>query len=254
MVQDKFASARKWVSKAGELVLASVSGNMQYERKTGHQDLVTSVDRLVEFYFRKRIEEAFPNDVVVGEEYGGALGKNVWYIDPLDGTTNFISQGRNYGISVAYYENHQPVFGLVLDVAAGELYPAMTGEGSFCNDGTIHVSMRSRVEDSILYTPVIQHTFLQEHPYQKRLLDLSQRVRAVRSLGSVALELCALAAGRGELFFAMKSSPWDHNAARIILQEAGGILCLPDGRKAPFDYAGPIVASSRKSCISLLTD
>ena len=83
---------------------------------------------------------------------------------------------------------------------------------------------------------------MEEHPYQRQLTRLARKVRGVRCLGSVALELCEVAAGRADLFVTMRSSPWDHNGARIILEEAGGAVYSLDGRPLPLQTKSTVLA------------
>lgn len=231
--QARFEAAQALVLRAGEALRAGRLDAVGVRRKTDHQDLVTVFDQSTEQLLRRGILEAFPQDAVVGEEYpaSGAPGRQgaVWYLDPIDGTTNFVNQRRGYAVSAACWQGGAPLFGIVLDVAARELYTAQAGGGAWCNGRPLHTSPRSEVCSALLYTPGVLHTFLKPHPWREGLCRLASEVRAVRSLGSVALELCAVAAGRAELFAATRSSPWDHNAARVILAEAGGCICRMDG-------------------------
>lgn len=126
---DRFDTARALVLAAGAcLRLARPKAGAVWE-KTGHQDLVTRCDRETEQFLRSGILSAFPGDAIVGEEYPatppGGTGC-VWYLDPIDGTTNFVSQHRNYAVSVGCYQDGVPAFGLVLDVERGALYSART--------------------------------------------------------------------------------------------------------------------------------
>ena len=220
---DRFDTARALVLAAGaRLRLARPEAGAVWE-KTGHQDLVTRCDRETEQFLRSGILSAFPGDAIVGEEYPatppGGTGC-VWYLDPIDGTTNFVSQHRNYAVSVGCYQDGVPAFGLVLDVERGALYSARHGGGALRDETPIHVSHCGVLRDALLTTPGVLHTFLREHPRRAGLVELAGAVRGVRSMGCVALELCAVAAGEAELFVALRSCPWDHNAARIILAEA----------------------------------
>lgn len=130
-----------------------------------------------------------------------------WYIDPIDGTTNFINQHQNYAISVGCWDGSVPLFGLVLDVERKTLYWGKHGGGAWQDQTPIHTSVRRELSELLLTTPGLQYTFLEPHPYQERMIRLSRKVRGVRCLGSVALELCEVAAGRADLFVTMRSSP-----------------------------------------------
>ena len=228
---DRFNVAVKVVQNAGNLLRQCRLEEAEVSQKTGHQDLVTRWDRRIEQLLRNEILTAFPQDAIVGEEYPPETHRAesvTWYIDPIDGTTNFINQHQNYAISVGCWEGSVPLFGLVLDVERKALYWGKHGGGAW------------------------QYTFLEPHPYQERMIRLSRKVRGVRCLGSVALELCEVAAGRADLFVTMRSSPWDHNAARIILGEAGGAIFTVAGDELPLEQKSTVLALNSielKDCV-----
>ena len=133
---------------------------------------------------------------------------------------------------------------MVLDVKRQELYWAKAGGGAWRDQRPIHVSDRTRVPELLMTTPEVLHAFLKQHPQREALIRLAREVRGVRSLGSVALELCQVAAGEADLFVALRSSPWDHNAARIILEEAGGVCCALSGRSLPVGEKSAVLAAN----------
>ena len=164
---DRFDTARALVLAAGaRLRLARPEAGAVWE-KTGHQDLVTRCDRETEQFLRSGILSAFPGDAIVGEEYPatppGGTGC-VWYLDPIDGTTNFVSQHRNYAVSVGCYQDGVPAFGLVLDVERGALYSARHGGGALRDETPIHVSHCGVLRDALLTTPGVLHTFCGSTP------------------------------------------------------------------------------------------
>ena len=244
---DRFALARELVLRAGEALRGSALAQGEVREKTGYQDLVTRWDQETEQVLRRGILEAFPGDAIVGEEYPAreaAGSEYVWYLDPIDGTTNFVSQHRNYAVSVGCWRGEEPRFGLVLDVERPALFWARAGEGAWRDGTPIHVSSRRELSQMLWTTPGASNTFLRPHPRRAGMLRLAQAVRGVRSLGTVALELCALAAGEADLFTAMRSCPWDHNAARIILQEAGGAVRALEGGPLPLDRRSAVLAAN----------
>ena len=122
---DRFNVAVKVVQNAGNLLRQCRLEEAEVSQKTGHQDLVTRWDRRIEQLLRNEILTAFPQDAIVGEEYPPETHRAesvTWYIDPIDGTTNFINQHQNYAISVGCWEGSVPLFGLVLDVERKALY------------------------------------------------------------------------------------------------------------------------------------
>ena len=242
---DRFDVAKQMIQRAGEVLRRCHLEHTEISQKTGHQDLVTFWDRKIEQQLRHSILTAFPQDSIVGEEYPPQENcdrKVTWYLDPIDGTTNFINQHQNYAISMGCWEGADPLFGLVLDVERETLYWAKHGGGAWQNQAQIYTSGRRELAELLLTTPGLQYTFLEPHPYQERMIRLSRKVRGVRCLGSVALELCEVAAGRADLFVTMRSSPWDHNAARIILAEAGGAIFTVDGDELPLGQKSTVLA------------
>ena len=252
---ERFDVAAEIIQEAGKILRRCHLEQREIIQKTDHQDLVTFWDRKIEQQLRHSILTAFPQDSIVGEEYppqGNCDRKVTWYLDPIDGTTNFINQRQNYAISMGCWEGTNPLFGLVLDVERETLYWAKHGDGAWQNQTQIHTSGRRELSELLLTTPGLQYTFLEPHPYQERMIRLSRKVRGVRCLGSVALELCEVAAGRADLFVTMRSSPWDHNAARIILEEAGGAIFTVDGDELPLDQKSTVLAFNAmelKDCI-----
>lgn len=252
---ERFDLAQKLVLEAGERLQREYLEEDAAQWKTGHQDLVTRCDRETEQFLRSRFLEAFPEDTVIGEEFGqegDGAGTATWYIDPIDGTTNFVNERRDYAVCVGCYVKGEPSFGLVLDVYPGKLYSGRAGMGAFCNGKTIHTASRQEVEEMLLLTPDILHTFLRPHPIQAGLVNLSDELRGVRSKGSVALELCAVAAGEADLFVTTRSSPWDHNGARIILTEAGGAICTLEGKELPVDAGSTVLAGSSERAVDMV--
>ena len=252
---ERFDVAAEIIQEAGKILRRCHLEQREIIQKTDHQDLVTFWDRKIEQQLRHSILTAFPQDSIVGEEYppqGNCDRKVTWYLDPIDGTTNFINQRQNYAISMGCWGGTNPLFGLVLDVERETLYWAKHGDGAWQDQTQIHTSDRRELAELLLTTPGLQYTFLEPHPYQERMIRLSRKVRGVRCLGSVALELCEVAAGRADLFVTMRSSPWDHNAARIILEEAGGAVFTVDGDELPLDQKSTVLAFNAmelKDCI-----
>lgn len=249
---ERFELAVSLVRQAGAALRQARLEENAIRQKTGHRDLVTGWDCETERFLRRGILEKFPADAIVGEEYPAASTDSqsaVWYIDPIDGTTNFINQHRNYAVSVGCWQQGRPLFGLVLDVEADRLYLAKAGEGAWCEGAAIRTSGRRNTAELLLFTPDVLHTFLKPGPFREGLLGLAQDVRGVRSIGSVALELCAVACGEADLCAATRSSPWDHNAARIILEEAGGKIAALGGGPLPVDRSGALLAANSAAAL-----
>lgn len=251
MQYSKYEFAIKIVYEAAKLIPPRGESQVEFEEKSGHTDIVSKYDKAIEEYLSRKILEIFPADGIIGEEMQHPeQGEWIWYIDPIDGTTNFINQQRNYAISLGCYHNGKPEFGIVYDVSGNRLYRAKVGQGAFCNDARLEKKKRTALGEMILYMPNVQPVLIDAHPLRSSMRRLANDVRAVRSLGSVALELCALASGEADLFIAERSCPWDHNAARIILEESGGRICTWSNDSLPLNMATNVVAAGQESVLN----
>lgn len=250
MDYSRYELALKAVREAARIIPTHDGSKIEFEEKTGHTDIVSKYDKLIEAFLSERILEAFPHDGIIGEEGKHPdQGDWIWYMDPIDGTTNFVNQLKNFAISLGCYHKGSPKFGIVYDVAEDRMYHARAGRGAYCNTVPMENGKRSALEEMILYTPIVQSTLIDAHPLRDSMQRLARDVRAVRSLGSVALELCALAAGEADLFIAERSAPWDHNAAKIILQETGGEIRTWKNESLPLNTVTNLVAAGKREVL-----
>lgn len=257
-MKQRFALCREWITEMGAFLRNSTGGSLKFSEKTGHQDIVTVYDRQVEQFFRSHILEFFPTDLIVGEEFDSdteTADAVTWYIDPIDGTTNFVNLRRHFAISIGCYQSGKPCFSFVMDVMADVLYSAYAGEGAYKNGQRLgQRTPGTDLSAMVLSTPNVLDAFLRNYPWQQSLLRLADQVRAVRSLGSVALELCAVAEGAVDIFAAMRSAPWDHNGARLILLEAGCYLCALGEASLPVNRETAIFACRSQETFQMLRE
>jgi myo-inositol-1(or 4)-monophosphatase len=238
------ATAIEAVVRAGELQMARFGSNVRIDKK-GTIDLVTEVDIEVERMFRALISERFPDHDVLGEEMGDSStgASHRWVFDPLDGTTNYAHGLPLFCSTLALEIEGQPVVGAVFDPNRRELYTAERDVGAWLNGEPIRVSQAETLIDSVLVTGF---------PYDIRermddILDLFagflREARAVRRLGSAAIDLCWVAAGRMDGFWEQGLRSWDTMAGALIVQEAGGRVSALDG--GPWDpHGGRVLASN----------
>jgi len=224
------ATAVEAVVRAGELQIAKFGTGVRIDKK-GAIDLVTEVDVEVERMFRAMVAERFPDHDVLAEEFDtkptGA--RHRWVFDPLDGTTNFAHGVPIFCASLALEIDGEAVIGAVYDPNREELFTAEIGEGARLNGRRLRVSTNATVLDSMLVTGFPYH--VQQNPDElvKVFGQVLRHARAVRRLGSAAIDLCWVAAGRMEGFWEADLKPWDTRAAALILQEAGGRVTAMDG-------------------------
>ena len=240
------ATACEIVLRAGEIQTSRRDTGFRIEKK-GAIDLVTEVDLECEQMCRAVIAARFPDHAVLAEEQGtGPTVKESryrWVFDPLDGTTNYAHGLPIFCASLALEIDGRAEVGAVYDPTRRELFTAERGEGAFLNGNLLKVSGTGDLLDALLVTGF---------PYelQNRATDLVDlfgvflgRARAVRRLGSAALDLCYVAAGRFEGFWEQYLKPWDVSAGALIVEEAGGRMTGIDG--SPFDTsAGHLIASN----------
>jgi myo-inositol-1(or 4)-monophosphatase len=218
------STAIEAVVRAGDLQMAQFGGTFQIDKK-GTIDLVTEVDVAVEKMFRAMIAERFPDHQILAEEFGGAASAPAgpcWVFDPIDGTTNFAHGLPIFCSSLALEIDGVAEVAAVYDPTRKELFTAERGGGAFLNGAPLQVSSAQRLVDAMLVTgfPYDVHSRVDE------IVGLFARfvgqVRAVRRLGSAAIDLCYVAAGRLDGFWESDLKPWDIAGGALIVAEAGG--------------------------------
>jgi myo-inositol-1(or 4)-monophosphatase len=232
------------VVRAGDMMLARVGHDMQIAKKSAI-DLVTEVDVAIERMFRELISTRFPDHAILGEEFGGSASVPegpCWVFDPIDGTTNFAHGLPIFCSSLALEFNGVGEIAAVYDPSRRELFTAVRGAGAFLNGRPIRVSSAAALIDSMLVTgfPYDVHTRLDE------IIGLFRafvgQARAVRRLGSAAIDLCYVAAGRMDGFWERDLNPWDIAGGALLVTEAGGRVTGLNGE--PFASRGRSVLAS----------
>ncbi len=208
---------------AGHLMLRRRTAGFKVDYK-GANDLVTDVDRAVEAFLRDELRTLFPDDGLNGEEFGasGSTARR-WLIDPIDGTTNFSLGLPNYCVSIALQVDGQSVVGVVYEPNRDELFSARLGGGAHLNGEPIGVSARDELAQATLVTgfpPLKQGDDFES--ILRRLMHVMGGARGVRRLGSAAIDLAYVAAGRIDGYWEFNLKPWDTAAGYLLVHEAGG--------------------------------
>ncbi len=219
------------VVRAGDTMMARAGGAVRVDKK-GTIDLVTEVDIAIEQEFRARMAQRFPDHAILGEEMGGSAAipdGPCWVFDPIDGTTNFAHGVPIFCSSLAFEIDGVAQVAAVYDPNRRELFTAERGGGAFLNGAPMRVSSAESLIDSLLVTgfPYDVHARLDE------TLQLFKafvgRARGVRRLGSAAIDLCYVAAGRLDGFWERGLSPWDIAGGALLVEEAGGRVSTLSG-------------------------
>jgi len=226
--------------EAGQILMAH--RGVGFELKGAH-DLVTAADRASEQLIVTRLRKEFPAHGIVAEEGGRAeLDAPLrWYVDPLDGTTNFAHGFPMWNVTLGLAKNNEMIAGVVYDPTSRELFTAERGAGARLNGAPIHVSPASRIEDSLFSTGFPsrkRHNNVNIHFYYQ----LAMLSHGVRRGGSAAIDLAYTACGRLEGFWEFGLSPWDMAAGSLLVEEAGGKVSGMQGE--PYDVQGKYVLAT----------
>jgi myo-inositol-1(or 4)-monophosphatase len=240
---DSFLPAMADIAReAGALLMEYFHRRVAVEYK-GEADLVTVADRKSEALIRERLRQRWPDHDVLGEEEGlKDTGSDYrWYVDPLDGTTNFAHGFPVFCVSMALEHKGTRIAGVVYDPTRDELFSAERGRGAFLNQQPIHVSKVARLAESLVATGFPSHK-RHKNPNIFFYHQITLRTHGVRRAGSAALDLCCVACGRFDGFWEFNLNPWDTAAGVLIVEEAGGKVTDFGG--------GPFQINSRETLAS----
>ena len=239
--------------EAGALVLSYFKHGVKTEYKgEGGVDLVTDADRTSEKLIVERLRAAFPEHDIIGEEgtrtSGGSAGYR-WYVDPLDGTTNFAHGFPVFCVSLGVERiasDQKPgelIVGVIYDPTRDELFTAVRGKGAQLNGRAIHASRTKTVGESLIATGFPSKK-RHENPNIHFYHEITLHSHGVRRAGSAALDLAYTACGRFDGYWEFNLNPWDTSAGILLVEEAGGKVTQYNG--APFEIRTPreILASN----------
>jgi len=218
--------------EAGGLLMKYFRQHVKVEYK-GDADLVTVADRNSEILIRERIKKLWPDHDILGEEQGLVdTGSDYrWYVDPLDGTTNFAHGFPVFCVSLALEHKNQGIAGVVYDPTRDELFAAGRGSGAWLNQQPIQVSKIANLAECLVGTGFPSHK-RHKNPNIFFYHQITLHTHGVRRAGSAALDLCSVASGRLDGFWEFNLNPWDTAAGVLIVEEAGGKVS--DFRGGPF--------------------
>lgn len=218
--------AKSLIKEAGHKIRASFFNRIHIETKANANDLVTNIDREIEQFFISRIKKDFPLHKIIGEEgFGddvGSLEGVTWILDPIDGTTNFVHQKRNFAISLGIYADGVGMLGYIYDVMQDDFYFAAKGEGAYFNDERLpqlEITPLSQAVIGVNASWVAPNRYIDND----KIIELIKQCRGTRSYGSAAIELAYVASGRIDAYMSTRLSPWDIAGGIVIAQEVGAV-------------------------------
>ena len=244
--------------RRSELFDSGGPGGSTVRTKSGPTDPVTLADTETEQLIRDRLAELRPGESILGEEGGGGSGDGPvrWVVDPIDGTVNFVYGIPAYGVSVGAYLDGVAVAGAVADVAGAKVYSAATGMGAHCLSAGVRRPLRcSAATDLSLALVGTGFGYDPERRAAQAALvaGMLPRVRDIRRIGSAALDLCLVAAGRLDAYYEHGLNEWDWAAGAVIAAEAGALVTLPEEPGGLLVAAAPGVAAALLASLDALS-
>ncbi len=231
--------------EAGALTTKFFDRGVQYEIK-GEQDLVTVADRASEELILERLRSHFPTHTIVAEESGlhDKTSDYRWYVDPVDGTTNFAHGYPVYNVTLALEHRGELIAGVVYDPTRDEMFTAERGSGAYLNNRRIQVSPAASVTEALIATGFPTHRRHQDVNVHF-FYQLAMITHGIRRSGSAAIDLAHVACGRLDGFWEFRLNPWDMAAGKLLIEEAGGLVTDMKGRPHRLDSVH-ILASNGK--------
>ena len=208
---------------AGDMALAGRKAGLQnVQTKSTATDMVTEFDRASEKLIVEGMRERRPLDAIVGEEGASIPGTSgiTWYIDPIDGTNNFLYDLPAWAVSIGAEDSNGPLAGVVYIPSLGEMFSATRGGGAFLNDAPIHGNTISDVSQALVCTG-FSYSAEQRTIQAKRVSQFIHQIRDIRRAGAAAIDLCFVACGRIDAYFEENLHQWDIAAGILIAHEAG---------------------------------
>ncbi|MDP3843675.1 MAG: inositol monophosphatase family protein [Oxalobacteraceae bacterium] len=221
-----------------------------------HNDFVTDVDQAAEQAIIEILLNAYPSHAVLAEESGASANlhdenENVWIIDPLDGTTNFIHGYPQYCVSIALQQRGVITQAVVYDPSRNDLFTASKGAGAHLNEKRIRVTKRDKLGDALLGTSLTRANAANMEEFLKMYSLMLEKSHGVRQGGSAALDLAYLACGYLDGYFIKGLQPWDIAAGSLLVTEAGGIMGDFSGESDYLNH-GNIIAGNPKVFVQML--
>ena len=223
--------------QAGDILRKGYEKEHQVRHK-GKMDLVTEIDHQSEDFLLGEITRRFPGHQIVTEESGLIPGsvEYQWYIDPLDGTLNYAHGVPLFSVSIAFAQGGKVTLGAVYDPLRDELFRAARGEGANLNGRRLHASTATELEKCLLVTGFPYDTWSSERNNLEYFSKFARLTQGVRRLGSAALDLSYVGAGRLDGYWELTLNPWDVAAGGLVAEEAGALVTAMDGGE---DYLSP---------------
>lgn len=254
IIEERDQRIKQWIDEAVSDIDEALKGELQVEEKSAWNDLVTNIDKKIEKEFTEKIREHYPDDRIMGEEGFGDdlkdLEGTVWFIDPIDGTLNFVLQQEKYAIMIAVYENGLGKQGYIYDAMNKKLYHAIKDKGAYCNDQ----KMEKKANKSLSEGLIASNSLLMTKEEFEENRKIAQQSMGIRMLGSAGLEILEVAKGNTVAYMASTLKPWDIAPGKVILEELGGIATQFSGEAVDLLNQNRMIFATPKAHEEILTN
>lgn len=227
LVKERDILIKEWLKVAEEMIHESTNSELQIETKSNRSDFVTNMDRSIEEILVQKIRAEYPNDKIISEEGFGddpaeinMLKETVWFLDPIDGTMNFVKQDENYCVMLAVYEKNVGIQSYILDVKKEKLYWAIKGKGVYCNDQLLPKIENESLQDGLFASNT---KFLSDDQIDFNTEILKESL-GVRNIGSAGLEAVEIAKGNTVFYITYGLNAWDIAPGIMMIEESGGTI------------------------------
>lgn len=260
LVDKRDRLIKDWLNKAADKIREALKTDLNVEIKSSRTDLVTDMDRQIEQDFVEQIKNHFPDEKIVSEEgYGDDLDtidmkkQTVWFLDPIDGTMNFVLQEENFAVMLAVYEKGIGQQAYIYDVIQDRLYWAIKGEGVYCNDQLLSKIQNIPLKDGLFAS---NSMFLSEKQVNLNA-QITKEAMGVRTIGSAGIEATEIAKGSVAVYVSYGLKPWDLAPGLMMIEENGGMVTRFDGSPIDLLNANPTIMgtpAATKEIVELTKD
>lgn len=230
-MENKFKFAKKIIHMAGDFIKENMIQDLHIEEKTHFDDLVTNLDKATQELLISKIKQSYPNDNILAEENDvrhSISNGNVWVIDPIDGTVNFVVQGANFSVMLAYYENGEGQFGLIYDVINDILYSGGGQFDVFSNDKPLSFYQNRPLKRSLVGCNA--DMFARNYGGIRHFIN---QTLGVRIYGGAGFSMAQVMSGKLLAYFSYLQ-PWDYAAAKIMGDKLGYVLLTLEAKEPDF--------------------
>jgi myo-inositol-1(or 4)-monophosphatase len=233
--------------RAGDMIVRAFDerDDLKVHQKAD-RDYVTEVDQRAEAVILREISRHYPDHGIIAEESEKRINPEAdvqWYVDPLDGTTNFIHGYPHFAVSIAAWKDGKPLLAVIHDPIRNETFEARNGGGAFLNRRRLRVSNEKQLDHALFASGLPPYRRESLEMFQKRMAVCMSAVDGYRRGGSAALDLAYVAAGRLDAYWEAGLKPWDIAAGYLLVQEAGGLVTNLEGAEFELDK-GDILAAN----------